>query len=393
VDPLTDLLTSADRLPVLPSLPADGRLHRDEHRGHLEALIPTPRRSNHAPSLAVLPSGALVAAWFGGSDEGNQDVDILVARLDPATGRWSEGVAVTHDPERSDQNPGLFLAAEDELWLLYTSQASRQSGLEETFNLQHTAVVRRLVSRDGGESWEGPETVFDQAGTFARQPIQRLAGGRLVHAQWLCHDDDTLNGSDQPVLQLSEDDGASWRRVEVPEAAGRVHPNAVELAPGRLVALFRDRFAEAVQISRSEDGGESWSAPVATELPNNNAGLSALRLPSGRLAVVSNEENDPREGAVHWPYERTRMSIAVSEDEGRSFPVRRIVEPGDGFSGRGNRRSNRRQEYPHAVLDAGGRLHVLYAHDSRVAIKHVVLEEGWIDGTPDQAHPDAKLWS
>jgi len=381
-------------LPLLPALPADGRVRRDEHRGHQVALIPTPRRSNHAPSLAVLPDGAMVAAWFGGSDEGNGDVDILVARYDPAAARWGAGEAVTHDPLRSDQNPGLSLRPDGELWLLHTSQASRQSGIPETFNLQFTSEIRRLRSRDGGRTWSGPDVLFDRPGTFARQPIQRLASGRLVHTQWLCFDDDTRNGSDRPVLQLSDDYGARWREVAVPDAAGRVHPNLVELAPGRLVLLFRSRFADHVWISRSQDAGESWSAPVPTDLPNNNAGISALLLPSGRLAVVSNEEQDPRgPGVVHWPYERTRMSIAVSADEGETFPVRRIIEPGDGFTGPGNRRSNRRHEYPHAVLDAAGRIHVLYACDSRRAIKHVSFEESWIDGTPDQAHPDAKLWS
>lgn len=387
-------MSPAPELPILPALPADGRVHRDAHRGHQEAIIPTPRRSNHAPSLAVLPGGDMVAAWFGGSDEGNADIDILVARYDAAAARWSEGVPVTDDPQRSDQNPGLVLREDGELWLLHTSQLSRQSGVEETFNLQHTSVVRRLRSRDGGLTWGGSEVLFAREGTFARQPIQRLASGRLVHAQWLCADDGTRNGSDQPVLQLSDDDGATWREVRFPRAAGRVHPNVVELAPGRLVTLFRSRFADHVWISRSEDAGESWSAPEPTELPNNNAGLSALLLPSGRLAVVSNEEQDPRgEGVVHWPYERTRMSIAVSEDEGRSFPVRRLIERGDGFTGPANRRSNRRHEYPHAVLGEDGRIHVLYAHDSRVAIKHVSFEEAWIDGTPDNAHPDAKLWS
>lgn len=387
-------MTSTPAFPERPALPADGQVYLDAYRGHREALIPTPRHSNHAPSLAILPSGSMVAAWFGGSDEGNQDIDILVAHHDAETGRWGEGVPVTQDAERSDQNPGLSLTPDGELWLLYTSQLSRQSGVEETFNLQYTSVVKRLRSRDGGVTWSAPEIVFSREGTFSRQPIQRLRDGRLLHAQWLCSDDETRNGSDQPVVQLSDDEAGTWRRVDIPDSAGRVHPNLVEVAPGTLVALFRSRFADRVYLSRSEDAGESWSAPVATELPNNNAGLSAFLLPSGRLAVVSNEEQQPRgDGVVHWPYERTRLVIAVSEDEGRSFPVRRVLEPGDGFTGVGNRRSNRRHEYPHGLVDPAGRVHVLYAFSSRIGIKHVSFEESWIDGTPDNAHPDAKLWS
>lgn len=381
---------SIDRVPA-PS--ADGRLRFFEDDGYAAAVIPTDRRSNHAPSILSLPGGGLLAAWFGGSDEGNKDIDILVSRFDVDTGRWSSSAAVTHDEIRSDQNPGLFAAPDGTIWLVYTSQLSRQSGVPETFNLQHTSVVKVIRSTDDGVSWSEPETLFDREGTFCRQPIQVLHDGTWAHTQWLCFDDDSKNGSDQPVVQISTDQGSTWRQVEFPEAAGRVHPNIVEIEPGRLVSLFRSRFADWVYLSRSEDGGETWSAPEATEVPNNNAGLSAFLLPSGMLALVSNEHQVATEpGEVVWPYERMRIVIAVSNDEGRTWPVRRVIEPGDGFSGEGNLRSNRRQEYPHGIVDADGLIHVVYAFSSRRAIRHVVFDEEWISGVEDQVHTDCKLW-
>ncbi|WP_169251099.1 sialidase family protein [Brevibacterium sp. 'Marine'] len=386
-------LLSQPSLDRVPAPPADGRLRFFEDDGCAAAVIPTDRRSNHAPSILALRDGSLLAAWFGGSDEGNGDIDILVSRFDADTGEWTASASVTHDEIRSDQNPGLFAAPDGTIWLVYTSQLSRQSGVPETFNLQHTSVVKVIRSADDGVSWSEPETLFDHEGTFCRQPIQILHNGTWAHTQWLCFDDDSKNGSDQPVVQLSADQGASWRQVEFPEAAGRVHPNIVELEPGHLVSLFRSRFADWVYLSRSEDGGETWSAPEATEVPNNNAGLSAFRLPSGRLALVSNEHQVATEpGEVVWPYERMRIVIAVSDDEGRTWPVRRVIEPGDGFSGEGNLRSNRRQEYPHGIVDADGLIHVVYAYSSRRAIRHVVFAEDWISGVEDQVHTDCKLW-
>lgn len=373
--------------------PADGRVHLNERDGSTSSLIPTSRATNHAPSLAVLPDGSFLAAWFGGSDEGNQDIDILFSRYSPDTGTWSAAKAVTGDPLNSDQNPGIFINAADDIWLLYTSQASRQSGIPEGFNLQFTSTVRRIRSADGGQTWSEPETLFDHNGTFSRQPVQRLSNGRLVHPQWLCFDDDSKNGSDQPVIAVSDDDGATWTWREIPEANGRVHPNIVELADGKLLCFFRSRWADWVYLSRSEDFGETWTAPVPTEIPNNNAGLSALKLPSGRIAVFSNDEQvHTGPGEVIWPYERTRVTVRVSEDEGRTWPASRVVEPGDGFTGSTNARSNRRHEYPHAIVDANGRIHVVWAFESRRAIMHRSFEEAWIDGTPDNVHTDCKLW-
>ncbi|WP_309131305.1 sialidase family protein [Brevibacterium sp.] len=386
-------LLSHSNLDRVPAPPADGRLRFFEDAGNAAAVIPTDRRSNHAPSILALSGGGMLAAWFGGSDEGNKDIDILVSRFDAATLQWAESSAVTHDEIRSDQNPGLFEAPDGQVWLVYTSQLSRQSGVPETFNLQHTSVVNVIRSDDGGMSWTAPETLFDREGTFCRQPIQLLSDGTWVHSQWLCFDDDSKNGSDQPVLQISKDSGATWQQFDFPDAAGRVHPNVVELEPGRLVCLFRSRFADWVYLSRSEDGGETWTVPEATEVPNNNAGLSAFRLPSGRLALVSNEHQVAEApGEVVWPYERMRIVIAVSADEGRTWPVRRVIEPGDGFSGEGNLRSNRRQEYPHGIVDADGLIHVVYAYSSRRAVRHVVFAEDWISGVEDQVHTDCKLW-
>lgn len=386
-------LLSQPSLEHIPAPPADGRLRFFEDLGAAAAVIPTDRRSNHAPSILSLGDGGLLTAWFGGSDEGNRDIDILVSRFDANTGTWSTSESVTNDEIRSDQNPGLFEASDGSVWLVYTSQLSRQSGVHETFNLQHTSVVKVIRSTDGGVSWSEPEMLFDREGTFCRQPIQVLSDGKWTHTQWLCFDDDSKNGSDQPVVQISEDRGATWRQIEFPSAAGRVHPNIVELDPGRLVSLFRSRFADWVYLSRSEDGGETWSVPEATEVPNNNAGLSAFRLPSGMLALVSNEHQVVQgPGEVIWPYERMRLVIAVSNDEGRTWPVRRVIEPGDGFCGEGNLRSNRRQEYPHGIVDADGLIHVVYAYSSRRAIRHIVFEEAWISGVEDQVHTDCKLW-
>ncbi|MGO2035155.1 MAG: sialidase family protein [Brevibacterium sp.] len=386
-------LLSNPSLDRIAPVPADGRLRVFEDSGEAAAVIPTDRRSNHAPSILALRSGGLLTAWFGGSDEGNKDIDILVSVFDQASGTWSESAAVTHDEIRSDQNPGLFEAPDGQVWLVYTSQLSRQSGVPETFNLQHTSVIKVVRSADQGQTWSDPETLFSREGTFARQPIQVLSDGTWVHPQWLCFDDDTKNGSDLPVLQLSSDSGETWEQIDLPNSAGRVHPNVVELEPGRLVCLFRSRFADWVYLSRSEDGGRTWTEPSATEIPNNNAGLSAFLLPSGRLALVSNEHQVAQgPGEVVWPYERMRIVIAVSADEGRSWPVRRVIEAGDGFAGDGNLRSNRRQEYPHGVVDADGLIHVVYAYSSRRAIRHVVFAEDWISGVEDQVHTDCKLW-
>ncbi len=62
----------------------------------------------------------------------------------------------------------------------------------------------------------------------------------------------------------------------------------VPAANDRLLGFFRSRWADFIYATRSDDGGITWSKPVATVLPNNNSSIQALRLADGRLAMIFN---------------------------------------------------------------------------------------------------------
>ncbi len=378
---------------TVPCQPMDGKLYYYERTGKVEALIPTPFRSNHACCMSECDNGNLICVWFAGSDEGNGDISVALSQFDAEKGVWSEAHQITSDEQRAEQNPALFRHPNGELWLVYPAQMSRQAMSGETFNLQYTAVVRKKVSKDNGNTWGPEEQMFPETGVFTRQPIQVLSNGRWILSTWLCFNDDTKNGSDITVFRISDDEGKNWHSVEVPDSHGCVHANVIELEEGKLLALFRSRSADYIYLSKSEDYGEHWTEPKPTELPNNNAGLSAIRLASGRIAVVYNEQsfNDDR-NIIMWPFERSSVTIAVSEDQGKTWPSRRVVEPGEGFCGKGNLRSNFRYEYPYLFQAADGTLHICYSYHSRQCMKHVMVDENWIYGEHQRIEGDCKLW-
>ncbi len=373
--------------------PVDGRLYAYPRRGTLEALIPTPFRSNHAVCMIELRNGDLLCVWFAGSDEGNGDISIVQSRFSALTQTWSDAVQITHDTTRAEQNPSLFRHPNGELWLVYAAQISRQELTGERFNLQYTAVIRRMISRDEGVTWSEPEQMFEETGAFCRQPIQILSSGRWIFGNWICYDDDTRNGSDISVVRISDDEGKTWKRVEIPESRGCVHANIVELGDGTLVALFRSRAADHIYRSVSANGGESWTSPEATELPNNNASIAAIALGGARIALIYNEQsfNDDR-NVVLWPFERSTVSLAVSEDGGITWPWRRIVEPGEGFTGTANLRCNLRYEYPYLFRDTEGNLHLSYTYASRICMKHVIAPSDWVYGQKQVWDGECKMW-
>ena len=193
---------------------------------------------------------------------------------------------MTDDVVKSEQNPSLFLTPSGEIWLVYTAQDAKRTEMKSNFNLQYTAEIRCKISKDGGYSWGKEEVLFSRKGSFCRQKIQILSDGRWIFGNWLCFDDDTRNGSDVTVMQISDDQGKSWREIPVAGSRGRVHANIVELSPGHLAAFFRSRSADFIYRSVSNDHGESWTEPVRTSLPNNNSSISVIRLKNGHLAAA-----------------------------------------------------------------------------------------------------------
>lgn len=366
----------------LPTLDENGKLYYDRRFGTVEALIPNaPYASCHAADLLELPNGDLLCCWFAGSDEGNADISIVLSRLNAGSGAWTSPVRVSDDHTRSEQNPSLFLAPSGEIWLMYTAQTARTPEINPLFNLQYTAEIRCKKSADNGCTWGPTETMFSRPGSFCRQKIQVLSSGRWLFENWICFSDETRNGSDITVMQLSDDEGKTWREVEVPDSAGRVHANVLEIAPGKLVALFRSRFADNIYLARSEDDGDSWSAPVRTELRNNNSSISAVRLQSGAVALIYNDvAYNTQAGVTVWPQQRCPVTIALSDDGAAAWPYRRVVEPGEGFTGPWNDINNRRYEYPVIMQGRDGKIHAAYSWGSRRHIKYVCVDEAWVRG-------------
>ena len=314
----------------------DGLLRpHPEDPSRLVADLPSLCVQAHAANLMELDGGALGCVWFGGSMEGRSDISVFMSRLEPGSGQWSQPVQLSHDAERSEQNPILFPAPGGQLWLLHTAQRSGH---------QDTAVVRRRLSRDQGLSWEPTETLNDVAtGTFVRQPIHVHTDGSWLLPVFHCRalPGQAWDGShdDSGVLR-STDQGQSWQRIDVPGSLGCVHMNIVAASDGGLLAFFRSRWADHVYRSRSDDGGLTWQAPEPTPLPNNNSSIQALRLADGRLAMIFNassaaDATERRESLydelddasspsaaqatgrrAFWGAPRAPMTLALSADDG-----------------------------------------------------------------------------
>ncbi|MGT2847092.1 sialidase family protein [Streptococcus massiliensis] len=358
-------------LPVVRESIPNGVVYHDAFLNIDFGLIPTGGNATaHAPALIETADGGLLCAWFAGTFEGSGDISIAVSKLDPETQVWSVPEIVSKGENRSEQNPAFFRAPDGQIWLIYTSQLSRQEGKD---NMQFTSIIMVQKSDDEGVTWGVPEVLFAEEGTFSRQAIQILSNGRWIFATWLCEDSAEGLTNDPTEFRISDDEGKTWKRVRMPESNGRVHANLLEVEPGHLVAFMRSRFADNIYISESHDFGDSWSIPEKSVLPNNNASISAIKLQSGEIALAynNNAAEHPQFGKVAWPGLRNPVAVSVSEDNGQTWPLGRIFEAAEGYIGSENKTNNAQYEYPTLYQTKDSLLHLVYAYKNRLCVKYV----------------------
>ncbi|MHC1551155.1 sialidase family protein [Phyllobacterium sp. K27] len=370
--------------------------------GRVEAFLPSPMIQNHAAFLHLLADGALVCAWFGGTLEGKSDISIFASVLSPGASTWGPPQQLSFDANHSEQNPVLFTAPDGGLWLFHTSQSS---GNQDECRIRMAQIQRNASDPLVLTALEGRYLDLPR-GCFIRAPLVLRADGSWLLPIFRCiqRPGQKWNGShDIAAVGLSLDQGTTWHLEDLDQSVGCVHMSPVSLGERRLAAFFRRRQADWVYRTESDDGGRSWSAPTATDVPNNNSSIGAARLADGRIAMICNPVNaaqaadrraslydelgedddrpdaDPTGGCVPvWGVPRAPVVLCLSEDEGRTFPVRLHIEDGAGtcLSNDSTDGRNKEMSYPWLLQETDGTMHLAYTYHRR-AIKYVRLSPRW----------------
>lgn len=364
------------------------------------ALFNLPNCQNHAPQLCWVGKDNLACVWMAGSQEGTASMSIVLSFLSSGSSTWSVPQVVSKDTNRSEQNPFLFVS-NDELLLVHTSQQIRSpdSVIEDTgsFSMQWTARLRiQRLSLFGFDvcspdtwsvsSWSRSSDLINQPAFCRNPPLRRPDGCWLLPIYRSLEEGGAFGFDYSQVLVLSPtglQPLANSNPVVVPESTGRVHGSIVYSEDHhQLLQFFRSRLADRIYCSRSDPDGQQWSTPEPTKLPNNNSSIQATRLQSGRLAMIYNrfcfdpDPSIPRSwGEANWPRTRWPLSIALSEDDGVTWPWIRDIDTGLGFCGAGNWTLNGQLAYPSLLEGLPGELHIAYSWGGRIAIRYVCLQE------------------
>ena len=311
-------------------------------------LIPEPGYllASHAATFTLLGNGDLLALWFAGSSEGASDVKIWSSRF--ANNHWSMAVPVV-SPEMLSQNLGFFV---------------KKLGNPVVYRDPHTHILHLLVvsvggvggwavsnlnhlySYDEGKSWGLPTRLILSPGfnisTLDRTlPVPLQDGGFYVPVYY-----ELLYK--YPELLRFDASGALVAQSRINTQHDLLQPALVVLNEHEALAFFRNagKHNNLLYMQSTNDGGRTWSRPVATNLRNYDSSIAVTKINKALLMV---HNVGPGRG---------KLVISVSDD-GITWKTLLVLE------------DTPHQEFSYPVIIAHqSMVDILYTW-KRKAIKHV----------------------
>ena len=313
------------------------------------------------PGIVVTKQGAILAyaeARNSGSDWGT--IDIVLRRSSDGGKTFSDQKVIAHAPDvpRSrvaiERNQGQ----PDDVTYNNPVAIAGRDGVVHFLFCREYARIFYMRSNDDGATFSDPVDITSAVDGFKPEYDWRvvatgpghgiqLKDGRLLVPIWMALGT-SGNGHGPSVNSTiySDDNGKTWRRGEIavhdyPQTPSPNETEAVELANGHVMLNVRtpsDKNRRLVTVSK--DGAHGWSEPrYQDDLPDPICFASILRLSTkknggkNRLLFANPDNLTRADGKETVSKDRKKLTVRLSEDEGKSWPVSKVIEPGSsGYS-------------------------------------------------------------
>ena len=319
------------------------------------------------PALITTTAATVLAFCEGRRHTGrdHDEIDILVRRSRDGGLTWGPPRVAVSDGSHTCGNPCPIVdGTTGVVWLLFCRNN------QEVF-LTH--------SGDDGESWEEPQEItattqdpsWAFVGTGPCHGIQ-LAGGRLLAPSWCDESPGPVRWRPRPswgqiqssYAIYSDDHGESWTRGEMLTRDASDECAVVETTDGSVYMNARSRGGRCQRaVAWSGDGGHSWSdVGYDPGQPEPSCQGSLVRLSradgaGGGNRVLLAHPSDPRE--------RRCLTLRLSLDECRSWPVSRVITEG-------------RAAYSDLAVAPDGGILCLYEGERGLVLARLGVE--WLEG-------------
>ncbi|HYW79425.1 MAG TPA: sialidase family protein [Thermoguttaceae bacterium] len=333
------------------------------------------------PAIVVTKRGTLLAFCegrkTGRGDAGN--IDMLVSRSTDLGKTWSKPLIIWDDGDSTCGNPAPVVDQETGVvWLPMTwNLGSDHEGDIMAGRSQQPRHAYITHSDDDGLSWAEPKKISDAVrlphwrwyATGPGNAIQLTRGehqGRLlIPANHSDHSDPETHPYRSHVF-WSDDHGQTWQLGGIHE--DRVNESAVvELTDGSILQAMRSYHGQNKRaMSVSHDGGKTWGPLYlddTLETPVCQANILRYSWPedADRGSKSRILFSSPRGSS------RSKMTVWLSYDEGKTWPVSKLIYPGG-------------SAYSNLVALPDGRIGVLYEKDGYRTISLATFDLEWLEG-------------
>ncbi len=299
------------------------------------------------PGIVVTAKGTVLAYCearkFTVADRG--EIEIHLRRSTDGARTWSPAKQLAHLGPRLPRNPHMpegnkDMGGPDEQTVNNPVAIAARDG---TVHLIYCVEYMRafyIRSDDDGITWSAPVEItsaFDrfrseldwQAIATGPGHALELQSGRLVAPFWMATYEKQAALRRAAGVVCSDDRGRTWRRGDIAlRDAGE--PNIAQLPDGRVLVTARNTDPRNRRVAAySPSGATGWSKPEFIEQllePGCMAGLVSHPGIDGRqkpFLLFSNPDTTER---AHK--DRLNVTIKLSEDGGRTWPVSKVLQPG-----------------------------------------------------------------
>jgi sialidase-1 len=306
------------------------------------------------PGVVVTPEGTVLAYCEARRKDRKDfgEIEIHMRRSTDGGKTWEPAKQIAHSGERIEGNPRAPEGGKNDQTVNNpVAIVDHKTGAIEFLYCVNYARAFSMRSTDDGKTWSEPVEITETFEAFrdkydwkviATGPGHgiQLRTGRLVVPVWLAYGEEGAHNPSASGTIYSDDHGKTWSggEIAVPDEEPFINPNetmAAELSNGSVMLVVRSlSHPNRKIVTTSADGATSWAEPsFHPELwePRCMATILSISSQPGTL-LFSNPHNMPLDEAGNeipgGRATRRNLSIKLSRDDGKTWPVSRTLESG-----------------------------------------------------------------